>query len=265
MARSLLPREHGAYAALAFPSVTGLAIGRLTASSLLLVAAAILAFVAHESLLVALGARGKRALAEAGRRARTLLVILGAMAAAAAVAGMALAPGEASRACAVPAAFALVTGAAILAGREKTLAGELCALGGLVSVGLPVAIAAAVPTAAAAFACGVWALSFAATTIAVRAMVAKPRPRPWVPGAMRAAAAVVGLVGSGAALALAIIDPVRWIPAAAALPCTALAASLALGRVHPRRLRQVGWTIVAADVATLVALVWSFAGVAGSS
>jgi hypothetical protein len=258
MARLLLPREHGAYAALAFPVATALAIGRVTAAALALTAAAGLAFAAHESLLVAIGARGRRAAKEDGRRARLQFGVLGALAGAALAAGLALGPGGVARAGAAPAALALATGAAVLAGREKTLVGELFALGALVSIALPVGLAARVPPGAATAAVSVWGLTFAAGALAVRATVAKPRPHAWLPAAMRAASAAVGLAGAASAAGIAVLEPLAWLPglaAAAALPGSLLAAALGLRRVPPRHLRRIGWAMVAADAVTLALLV----------
>src|SRR3990172_9353096 len=53
--RALVPREHGAYGQLAMPLLTALAIGRPGLASVTLSASVVLAFVAHESLLVVLG------------------------------------------------------------------------------------------------------------------------------------------------------------------------------------------------------------------
>ncbi len=52
------------------PLLTALAIGRPGISPLALTAAAVLGFVAHEPLLVAVGHRGRRAREQDGRRAR---------------------------------------------------------------------------------------------------------------------------------------------------------------------------------------------------
>src|SRR5262249_5726331 len=59
--RSLLPREHGAYAQLLVPLATALALRPPSWSSVLFALAACCAFLANEPLLVALGHRGKRA------------------------------------------------------------------------------------------------------------------------------------------------------------------------------------------------------------
>ena len=95
--RSLLPHEHGAWGQLAMPLLTALAIGRPTVGSLLLTLAVVLAFVAHEPLLVVLGQRGKRAREQDGARALRWLAALGALAAGTGVAGDPRAAGRATR------------------------------------------------------------------------------------------------------------------------------------------------------------------------
>src|SRR5512138_2855214 len=87
---SLLPREHGAWGQLAMPLVTGLALGRPGATALLLTAGVVLAFLAHEPLLVVLGQRGKRVKDALGVRAMRRLAVLGAGAVACGVAALAL-------------------------------------------------------------------------------------------------------------------------------------------------------------------------------
>ena len=62
--RSLLPQEHGAWGQLAMPILSALALGAPSAAALLLTAATVLAFLAHEPWLVVLGHRGMRAKAE---------------------------------------------------------------------------------------------------------------------------------------------------------------------------------------------------------
>ena len=61
-----------------------------------------------------------------------------------------------------------------------------------------------------------------------------------------------------AAAAVALAEPLAWLPPAAAVPGAAVAAALGAVRVNPRRLRQIGWTLVVADAATLVLLVAAF-------
>src|SRR3990170_3079883 len=67
---SLLPREHGAYAGIAFPLITALSLGAPTAVQLLWIAGCVAVFLAHEPLLIILGERGRRSHTALGARAR---------------------------------------------------------------------------------------------------------------------------------------------------------------------------------------------------
>src|SRR5512137_367547 len=88
---SLLPREHGAWGQLAMPLLSGLALGRPGAAAILLTLGIVLAFLAHEPLLVVLGHRGKRVRDAAGDRAVRRLAVLGLAAAASGVTALVLA------------------------------------------------------------------------------------------------------------------------------------------------------------------------------
>src|SRR6266540_2736363 len=104
---SLLPREHGAWGQLAMPLATGLALGRPGAAALLLVAGIVLAFLAHEPLLVVLGQRGRRVKEALGARAARRLAALGAAAVVCGVTALLLASPAARLAALAPAALAL--------------------------------------------------------------------------------------------------------------------------------------------------------------
>ena len=72
-ARSLAPREHGAYGQLAFPLLCALALGRPSWAGALSCVAFAALFAAHEPALVLAGKRGARARQIGGRRARKVL------------------------------------------------------------------------------------------------------------------------------------------------------------------------------------------------
>ncbi len=92
MSKHLIPREHGAYAELGFPLLSGLVLGSAGVASWLFVAAAMLLFVANEPLMVLLGVRGKRVQQERGGEARRLLGVLGGLGVAAGLAALWLSP-----------------------------------------------------------------------------------------------------------------------------------------------------------------------------
>jgi len=160
----LLPREHGAYGQFLFPLQSALLIGRPALGAYLLGAAAVAAFLAHESLLVVLGPRGARALHEQGGDARRSL--------------------------------ALLVGAAVVKHRERSTIGEILAAVALASVSLPVALAGHATRTDALTLFAVFAAVFVTATIAVRAVIGRVTkaggPPPLVAGGL-ALLVVVGL------------------------------------------------------------------------
>jgi hypothetical protein len=247
-----VPHEHGAWGQLAMPLLTALAIGRPTVAALLLTAAVVLAFVAHEPLLVLLGHRGARAKAESGARARRWLAVLGALAAAAGAAGIVLAPGAARIALLLPAALAAAVAWLVLRRLEKTITGEIVVAAALASAGYAVALASEVAPDAALAALLAWILAFAAATLAVQVILVRvrskgaedPGPRHAVLAALLAvAAAALSWAGLPKALALATA------------PTAIFSIVVCLARFSPKRLRELGWALVGASTVTLAILV----------
>jgi hypothetical protein len=250
MKRSLLPREHGAYGQLVMPLLTGLTMGRPGAAALLIAAALVTAFLAHEPLLVVLGHRGTRAVEADGARARRLLAILGLAMVLAGGAGLALAPGPARAALACPVALGGVVGWLMVRRLEKTLPGELVVAAALSSGSVAVALAGGVAPGHAFAAWTVWVVAFATATLAVHAVLGRSRGGR-APGAAFAIASLALVAGAFAAV------PLLGLPrmaAVALLPTGALSVVLCLARVPPRRLREVGWALVGSSVLTMVLL-----------
>ena len=67
---TLLPREHGAYAQLAFPLVTGVALAVPSFSTVTLGLAGVAFFLANEPAAILLGSRGVRLKNQEGPRAK---------------------------------------------------------------------------------------------------------------------------------------------------------------------------------------------------
>lgn len=248
-----LPREHGAYAQLLFPLVTGLALAGFEPVSLLLCAGVVVLFLAHEPLLVTTGGRGGRAQRELGARARRVALerlLLGLVAAGVA---LVLAPGDARLAALLPAGFAATLVPLSLTRRVRTLAGELVVSFALSTALIPVALTGSAALRTAAAAAGVWAVIFTLATLGVRSLIAGAKGREGAEFALMAvsmlalAAAVAGVGVAALGLVQPAISLAVLLPAAAVLTCTAL-------RVHPRHLRRVGWTFVVADLAALICL-----------
>ena len=248
----MFPKEHGAYGQLLFPLVTALAIGRPTTLALLLSAAALFAFIAHEPFLVLIGQRGARAARDLRATAGVWFGMAASAAAACGTAAIAIAPADVRLALVVPTALAATLLVVILARREHTGGGEMLSALTLSSLALPVALAARASPMAATTCAAVFGAVFVSGTIGVRAVIGHAR-RPPARG-LRAGAVLVAV---GALVLL------WWIAAAglgvasapwAALPVCALAVRLAIAPPSAQRLRTVGWALVATTAASAMLL-----------
>lgn len=244
----LLPKEHGAYAQLAFPLLSGLLAGGPTWAGAGIAVAAMLLFLAAEPLEVLIGARGGRALETLGGAARAQLAWLAALGAGAGIGALALAAPAARMLALVPAALGAVLVPLVFARRLKTLPGEVLVVIAFAALHLPIAAAGGAAGALLWGPAAVWAAVFIGATFAVHALKARHKARD--PGLVRAAIAIAALAVGGA-IAAAV-----WVPAArgiafAALPPTIAVLVVALRAVHPRHLKRVGWTLVAANAAAL--------------
>ncbi len=240
-ARSLAPREHGAYGQLGVPLVVGLASGCPGLAAVALAIAAVTTFLAHEPALVLAGHRGARVQRDHGDRARRRLAQLTGVAAVAG--GLGLVVGDATVALAAGAALVPASLAAVLVwrGQEKTLPGEVIAACALAGAAVPVAVAGGLDPATAAWAWATWSLGFAAVTVAVRDVIARGK-RPRRPAGPIGLAAVVATAGVLA----------TWVDrqVLAGAPLIAIAVALAVVPASPRRLRQIGWGLVIASLLT---------------
>jgi hypothetical protein len=253
---SLLPREHGAWGQLAMPLATGLALGRPGAGALLLACGVVLAFLAHEPLLVVLGQRGRRVRDEVGALAARRLLRLGLAAVAAGTLGLALAPPAARLAALAPAALALAVAPLVAWRLEHTAAGEILVAAALSAAGVPVALAGGAPAGWAWATAVTWLASFAAATLPIHAALLWARTK----GARELrplAAAGAGAIAA-AAVAAGAAGALPWPAALGVLPTALAAATAALLRVPPQRFTAVGWSLVGASVATLLVLVVGF-------
>ncbi len=251
---SLFPREHGAYAQLAFPLLTALALGDLGPAPLLVLAAVVGTFLLHEPLLVLIGGRGGRARRELAHRARRRGALLAALALPAGAVGLAMAAPVALVGALVPVTFGVLLIPLIFSRREKTALGELLVAFALATTMIPVALAGGVTPRVAGIASGIWMVTFALATITVRSIIAGAKR-----GATSGLAAIVApllcAAAMTAALLLAVTDRLPALAAVAVVP-TALVALIfsALG-IHPRNLRRMGWSLVASNIAALAALI----------
>jgi hypothetical protein len=251
-ARSLAPREHGAYGQLGVPLVCGLCLGAPSLSGVALAAGAFAAFFAHEPLLVVLGQRGRRARVEDGPRALRRLALLGGGAILLGALGLGLAP-EAARIAAIP-PIALTLAVVWLVWRkeEKTTAGEAIAATALSGAAMPVALACGASWTQAGLAWLVWSLSFVLATLAVRGVIArnKHQGRSLSNGAI---VVTIAVMAAGVGLLVGGILPAA-VPLGVA-PFAVLALMGSIATVHTKHLRRVGWGLIAASVSTLGVLV----------
>jgi hypothetical protein len=142
---------------------------------------------------------------------------------------------------------------ALLSGRLKTLASEVLVIAALSSCVLPLAVAGGSEWMLAGAGSLVWFVSFILGTIAVHAIKARHKPSfgsAWtVP-----ATPVLGLVTVGAGALAALTAAVPANAALALLPAGAVTLFVGVVPIHPRRLKRVGWSLVAANVVALLLL-----------
>ena len=250
----LLPREHGAYAQVVFPLLTALALGHGGAAPFYWAVAAFAVFVAHEPLLILAGERGRRSHADLGEHARRLAGSLSIAALLAGILGWWYAPNSARLALALPLGLAILLLPLIIRRREKTLLGELLVSLTFATMLIPVALAGAVSLYAALIASAVWSAIFLLATITVRAVIAnlkKASHSRWPVTAsisLSLAAILVSFI-------LLLTDAMPPLAAAATVPAALITFACSLMRIHPRRLRTLGWSLVASNVISLAALV----------
>lgn len=261
-APSLLPREHGAWGQLAFPVATGLALGRPGAAALLLAAAVIVAFLAHEPLLVFLGQRGTRTRDAHGTRARRAALGAGVAAAALAAAGVWLAGADVAIAGMPALTLGAIAVAAASARLERTTGGELVVAAALGACAAPIALASGAGPREAASASVAWIAAFSAVVLPVRAVLERARTKGAEDPRPLAALAVLGI--EGVLVVSAAHEVIAWAVPLAIAPVIAAALAVTVLPVRPRRLTAVGWSVVAASAITLVALVAALRPAAGS-
>lgn len=248
-ARSMAPREHGAYAQLGLPLFAVLLAATPTIASLALMVAAAAAFSAHEPLLVLLGQRGSRVRREQGPRAWSRMgTAIGISVVAAGVTVWLDAPSRPW--LAVPFVLAVVALLFTLRQRERTLGGQLWATAALTAVALPAAVASGLGPAQGLGICAVFFATSVVSTLEVRSVVrqggdAAARLLGW-------ATAVAGLV------AIARYAPMVAIAAA---PVLAVLLAVAWLRLGPKQLPRIGWALAGSSL--VMALMVAFATRAG--
>jgi hypothetical protein len=151
----------------------------------------------------------------------------------------------------LPAVLTLQLGVAVFSGGERTIAGEILAAATLSSLSFPVAVGSGVTVRTAFTVFVVFALVFFVATTAVHVIL----ERAGRGGGTRRL--VSGVLTLGALLVLVVLVRMGFVqPVApwAALPVSVLAFLLVAHPPSPRRLRIVGWSLVAASATTSIVL-----------
>jgi hypothetical protein len=242
-ARSLWPREHGAYIQLGAPLVASLIATSPEGSAFAVALGAMLAFLASEPLRVLLGDRGPRMQVHAGPRARRRLALLGTIAVVAGGLGLAFGPRAslASTALIAPPIALLV-----IAARRRTLdtlGGELVAAVALCGAGVPVAVAGGMAIGDALVMWGAWSLAYVLTVIAVHHVIAHHRDASAPSNARRWTVLVCAVLA-----ALIAID----VTARFVVPLAGVALAVIVRPPPATRLRTIGFCLLAGSAVSAV-------------
>lgn len=256
---SMVPREHGAYAELLFPIATVLLGGKPAVSTVLLAVAAVGCFLANEPLLVLLGERGGRAKRRQSDRAKRALLIFLLIALGAGFAGFILAPRGVRIAVILP--LLLGGGLVLMAvqGLERTMFGEALAAAALSSLAIPLGLSAGLQPTAALAVTLIWFLSSSLGTSIVRLTISRTKSKTpeaqrrvaWKRGFLMLVCLVAIAVGVGAPFGA---RAGFWV-LAAVVPVALVVFVMAALRPTTRRLRLMGWSLVAANLCSLIAVV----------
>lgn len=251
----LLPKEHGTYGEVLFPLATALLLGNGATAAWAVAVAALGGYLGHEAFAVVLGQRGGRARREDAVRALVSLLLFGAIAAAGLSTAWASAP--TLRSWIWPAVLLSAVAIALAwAGRERSALGESLAGAALASWGIPAAVGGGVAPDAACLVWGVWVVSFVASTLAVRSVIARNtrrNPRP-----LQVATVVVTAAAVVAAAVIPIGGVTRVQRVLCLVPTVVSVLFLLVADIPARRLRAVGWTLVGASAVTMLVLVLAF-------
>ena len=257
--RKMVPREHGAYAELLFPIVSVLLGGAATTSTWLLAIGAVGAFLANEPLLVLFGQRGTRMQREESDRAKRALLLFSLVALGAGIAGLVLAPTQVQYTIVVPLLLGVTLVMLAIQGLERSMFGEGLAAATLSSIAIPLGLSAGLGRTVTLSVALLWLTTSLLGTAAVRLTVARTKAKTdedlrrvafkrGILILVSSLAIIVGVVGlSGSRDGLSIL--------AAAMPVALVVLAVAALQPTARRLRLMGWSLVAANLCSLIAVV----------
>ena len=257
--RKMVPREHGAYAELLFPIASVFLGGAPTTSTWLLALGAIGAFLANEPLLVLFGQRGTRMQREESDRAKRALLIFSLVALGTGIAGLLLASRQVQYAVAAPLLLGVVLVMLAIQGLERSMFGEGLAAATLSSIAIPLGLSAGLGLTASLAVALIWLTTSLLGTAVVRLTVARTKARGDEElGRVRfkrGSLILVCLVAISVGVAVPYGTRVGLWILAAAVPVAIVVLVVAALQPTARRLRLMGWSLVAANLCSLIAVV----------
>lgn len=248
----LLPQEHGTYGEILLPLIAVLGLGAAGPAAWGMAAAALGGYLSHEGFVVLLGRRGPRAKREHARPAWRSVALFGGLG----VAGAMLALN--GLAAAGWLGLAIAGGLSCLAiivawrGQERTMGGEMLAAVALSAWSVPTAMAAGISWRHALTIWAVWSVAFTAATCAVHVVIARATRRPYWRGL--ACGLVLSIGGPAAAVLLSQAGVTPPGIVLTLLPSCLATLALMAAPVPARRLREVGWALIAVFVTTLAVM-----------
>jgi MFS family permease len=257
--RKMVPREHGAYAELLFPIATVLLGGSPTTTTWLFAIAAIAAFLANEPLLVLFGQRGTRMQREDSDRAKRALLVFALVAIGAGVAGLLITTSPVQYSVIGPLLLGVLLVMLAIQGLERTMFGEALAAATLSSIAVPLGLSAGLSLGVSLAIAAIWTLTSLMGTAVVRLTVARTkaktdedRKRVHLKRALLIFVCLLVLgVGAGALFG----SRTGSLILAAAIPVALVVLGMAIFPPTARRLRLLGWSLVAANLCSLIAVV----------
>jgi hypothetical protein len=236
------PKEHGAYAILGIPIASSLLIAGASVPGVCIAIAAVAGFLAHEPLLIVCGLRGLRAKRTTPAATKRLLLLLLVTLAGGTTALILGSPAVrwSLLACAL---LATTSFAMAIAGRHRTLGGQLWGIVGLSVTCLPILLAGGLAVSVSLEIWTAWMIGFAATTLAVRSVIAaqkrKSRSIHWA-----------GISALSLVLAALTVSP--YSLAIVTLPMLVMSWYLLFAPPSAKHLKRVGWSLVVCTVTTAV-------------
>lgn len=257
--RKMVPREHGAYAELLFPIVSVLLGGSPTTSTWLLAIGAIACFLGNEPLLVLFGQRGTRMKREESDHAKRALLVFLLVALGAGVPGLLLATTAVQFAVGIP--LLLGAGLIMLAiqGLERSMFGEGLAAITLSSTAIPLGLSAGLDLTSALAVTLIWLVTSLLGTAVVRLTVGRAKAKTDEALAGVRFKRVLLIFTCLAVIVVGVAAPYAsrvglWV-LAAAVPVAVVVLVMAALEPTARRLRLMGWSLVAANLCSLIAVV----------